>query len=81
MVEISSSLPGVSAYNFREIISFKVVAKTKRNEMTPFLAGAQPIDDENIVEPAPVQLPNKRASDKARAAGHKDPHPASFAMC
>ena len=49
-----------------------VIGKAQRNQVFPFLRSVQAVDDENVVETAPVERPNDGAAYKAGAPGNND---------
>ncbi len=58
---------------WQQISGFDIIRETQRREIAPFLIRAEDVADDDVVATAPVQLPDERAADEARAAG--DQHP------
>ncbi len=50
-----------------EIVGVDVIGEAKRHEVLPLLRNVQAVDDEDVVDPSPVQCPKDGAADKAGA--------------
>ena len=54
----------------KELLGFKILRKPQRDEVPPLLAATEAVDDERILIPVAIELPQQRAADQACAAGH-----------
>ena len=55
-----------------EIVGVEIVGKPERDQVAPLLGAVQAVDDQNVVEPPPVERPNDGAANQAGAPGNDD---------
>ena len=53
----------------QQIGGLDVIGKAQRREVAPFFVRAENVADDDVVAAAPVQRPDQRAANEARAAG------------
>ena len=55
-----------------EFVGVNVIGEAQRHQMLPLLGPVEAVDDQDVVETAPVEGPNNGAADKASAARNDD---------
>ena len=53
----------------QQVVGLHVIGEAQRREVAPFFVRAEDVADDDVVAAAPVQRPDQRAADEARAAG------------